>query len=91
MTRDEADKLACIAATADGGCPVCAARLCDELNAAFPAFAWLFEEVGDARRDDGWDDGFIIYVGERAGGTLCNVAAPRRPKVMFGYAELDEL
>lgn len=91
MTRDEADKLACIAATADGGCPVCAARLCDELNAAFPAFAWLFEDVGDARRDDGWDDGFIIYVGEREGAALRDIAAPRRPTVPTLEAEIDDL
>jgi hypothetical protein len=34
MTQDEANAIARVIETADGGCDVCIRRLCDELNAA---------------------------------------------------------
>lgn len=40
MTDEEAEKIASIIATADGGCFVCVGELAEQLNEAFPEFVW---------------------------------------------------
>lgn len=40
MTLEEAQKLASIAITVDGGCLVCVHNVVEALNEAFPEFVW---------------------------------------------------
>jgi len=43
MTKDEADKIARVIATADGGCSVCISNLCELLNEADLGFSFEME------------------------------------------------
>lgn len=47
MTREEAEKIAAVIATADGGCGPCVSSLCELMSKAFPAFEWA---IGEADR-----------------------------------------
>jgi hypothetical protein len=40
MTLEEAEKIATIAETADGGCPYCVGSIVEQLGEAFPEFQW---------------------------------------------------
>ena len=60
MTLEEAQTIARIAGTADGGCATCVGHLMEQLNAAFPQFAWEFvanpEPRGEEPEDyDEWE------------------------------------
>lgn len=44
MTLVEAQKVAAIVATADGGCSVCVRDLVEQLNETFKDFTWLYDE-----------------------------------------------
>lgn len=56
MTQEEADKVAKIIRTADGGCPVCVGSLCERATAA--GLGFRFEETGErvAEPDPEWPD-----------------------------------
>lgn len=45
MTLADAQKVAAVVATADGGCPRCARELTELLAEHFPAFAWEYDGV----------------------------------------------
>lgn len=51
MTLDEAEKIAVICCTADGGCSVCVSNLEELLNTMFPEFVWTLN-VSEALWDD---------------------------------------
>lgn len=59
MTQEEAEKIARIVSTADGGCPTCIARLISRLNGA--GLGWTFHRVSgewtERPADDLEDDG----------------------------------
>ena len=63
MTLGEAQDLALIIGTADGGCHCCVEALCDKLNKAFPAFRW----VNTNKWDDDDDAGLIVEVEPNGG------------------------
>jgi hypothetical protein len=44
MTLEEAEKIAKIASTADGGCGQCCTSLADQLNEAFPEYEWVWDD-----------------------------------------------
>lgn len=44
MTLEEAEKVARVAETADGGCSHCVSGMAEELQEAFPEFIWEFHE-----------------------------------------------
>lgn len=52
MTKDEAEVVAAVLATADGGCQCCAERLAEKMQEKFPGFNWwaMVREAG--RFDD---------------------------------------
>lgn len=56
MTKRDAEKVAAIAITADGGCPNCVIPLLTALANAFPAYDW--RELGlKAKEADMWGGG----------------------------------
>lgn len=52
MTREEAEKVAAIFATADGGCADCVHALAKVARKAFPGFPWV--EMTDKALDEYW-------------------------------------
>ena len=48
MTLEEANKLAGIVGTADGGCEQCVGSLCYLLNESFPEFHWEMKDWYEA-------------------------------------------
>lgn len=48
VTLEEAQTVAGIAATADGGCAICVAELTDRLQGAFPEFTWSVDGESSA-------------------------------------------
>lgn len=50
MTLDEANKLARVAASADGGCSVCVKAICEELSNAGLGYVWT------AHNEKKWPD-----------------------------------
>lgn len=44
MTLKEAQTIAKIIDTADGGCCVCVRSLCEQMQEAFPMFTWSYPE-----------------------------------------------
>lgn len=49
MTLEDAQKIAMIVATADGGCPCCVDNLVKQLRPAFPDFRWGINADADSR------------------------------------------
>lgn len=52
MTREEAERLAKVLATADGGCPVCVHSICEKANDAQLGWWFFFKENSLPMRDE---------------------------------------
>ena len=55
MTIQEAEKIARIIVTADGGCRVCVQELASEMQEMFPEFEWIFDKRGFETGGDGYE------------------------------------
>lgn len=54
MTLEEAEKIAKIAGTADGGCPSCVGNICERLNEA--AFGFVFTPTSEQQPPEPRDE-----------------------------------
>jgi hypothetical protein len=53
VTREEAQQIAAIASTVDGGCSCCIKSVVAQLNHAFPEWEWFYPDDWDAQEKDG--------------------------------------
>ena len=56
MTLDEAQMIAKIVGTADGGCPTCVSMLVEHLNREFPQFVFVMGDQAPPMGDDDFED-----------------------------------